>query len=101
MPNGHVPFKSIVPLQEVIAEAMGMKTKNGMKVQNQYEDMIVKLGTEFDILLDLDVKTIEEGSTASIAEAIRRMRAGEMNIRPGYDGVFGKVKIFKEGETRP
>ena len=100
IPSDHVPYKSIVPLQEVIAEAMGMKTKNGMKVQNQYEDMIKTLGTEFDILLDLDIKTIEEGSTASIAEAIRRMRAGEMDIRPGYDGVFGKVKIFKDGEVR-
>ncbi len=100
MPNGHVPFKSIVPLQEVIAEAMGMKTKNGMKVQNQYEEMIKTLGTEFEILLDLNVKDIAEGSTPSIAEAIRRMRAGEMNIQPGYDGVFGKVKIFAENEAR-
>jgi hypothetical protein len=26
------------------------------------------------------------------------MRAGEMNIAPGYDGEFGVVKIFGEGE---
>lgn len=94
MPKGHVPFKSIVPLQEIIAEALGMKRTNGKKVQEMYEQMIRQIGTEFHVLLDATVTDIAESSTPKIAEGIRRVRAGEMNIRPGYDGVFGAVKIF-------
>ncbi len=101
IPNDHVPFKSIVPLQEIIAEAHGVTSTAGKKVQAMYEQMIQNLGTEFDILLDIDVKTIEEGSTPAIAEAIRRVRAGELAITPGYDGVYGKVRIFDDTHPRP
>ena len=101
VPNGLVPFKSIVPLQEIIAESYGVKSTAGKKVQEMYEKMITTLGTEFEILLDLTIKDIEAGSNEVIAEAIRRVRAGEMSIRPGYDGVYGKVKIFDEKNPRP
>lgn len=101
IPNGQVPFKSIVPLQEIIAEAFGMKTKNGKKVQSMYEKMVTEIADEFTILLDVPIAEIEKSSTPAIAEAVRRMRAGEMHIRPGYDGVFGKVKIFCDDEARP
>lgn len=94
MPKKHVPFKSIVPLQEIIAESFGLKSTSGKKVQKTYEEMIEKIGNEFEILLDVSVGDIEHGSTATIAEAIRKMREGEIYIRPGYDGVFGKVSIF-------
>ena len=94
MPKNHVPYRSIVPLQEVIAESFGLKLTNGKKVQAMYELMIASIGNEFEILLDAEISDITKGSTIMISEAIRRMRANEMNIRPGYDGVFGEVKIF-------
>jgi len=38
-----------------------------------------------------------------LAEAIARMRRGEVFIQPGYDGEYGKIQIFdpskKRGET--
>lgn len=101
IPEGHVPFKSIVPLQEVIAESLGLKTTGGKKVQEMYEQMIEKIGTEFEILLDIKIDEIEAKSNPVVAEAIRRMRANELDIRPGYDGIYGSVKIFNEENPRP
>lgn len=101
MPSNHVPYKSIVPLQEVIAESYGLKTTSGKRVQEMYEQMVDGIGTEFDILLDIDINRIEEGSTPAVAEAVRRMRAGQMHIRPGFDGVYGVVKIFSEDDPPP
>lgn len=101
MPSGHVPYKSIVPLQEIIAESFGLKTAGGKKVQTLYEQMVSDIGTEFDILLDKKIEDIESGSNPAVAEAIRRMRAGEMHIRPGFDGVYGVVKIFSEDDPPP
>ena len=63
--------------------------------------MIESIGNEFEILLDKSVSDIEDSSTPAIAEAIKRVRVGNMNIRPGYDGVFGKVKIFSEDDPAP
>ncbi len=98
MPDGQVPYKSIVPLQEIIAESFGVKSAGGKKVQEMYEKMIENIGNEFTILLDSSIDAIELGSTPIIAEAVRRVRAGEMHIRPGYDGVFGDVSIFSESD---
>ncbi len=101
IPEGHVPFKSIVPLQEIIAETFGIKTTSSKRVQAMYEKLIAEVGTEFEVLLDKPIDQIESGSTPAVAEAVRRMRAGQMSISPGYDGVYGVVKIFSEDDPPP
>jgi uncharacterized protein (TIGR00375 family) len=92
-------FASIIPLPEIIAEGLecGVNTK---KVNALYLPMLERLGNEFKILLDVPLDDIERASTPLIREAISRMRAGNVKISPGYDGIFGKVKIFEDGERR-
>ena len=36
-----------------------------------------------------------------IAEGIDKVRRGDLVIDPGYDGVFGVVKLWQEGEEKP
>lgn len=101
MPKNQVPFKSIVPLQEIIAESFGEKSTSSKKVQAMYEKMIIELGSEFDVLLDVSINAIMDASDEVIAEGISRMRKGNIHIRPGYDGVFGEVKIFSDKNSAP
>lgn len=96
LPAGQVPYKSIVPLDQILAEVYGVASPTGKKVQLMYDQLIDGIGNEFQILLDASIDQIEQASNQRVAEAIRRVRAGEMRIRPGYDGIFGKVKIFGE-----
>ncbi|MEK7183231.1 MAG: endonuclease Q family protein [Patescibacteria group bacterium] len=100
IPNNHVPQKSIVPLPEILAEIYNVASPSSKKVKAMYESMITNLGNEFHILLDASISDIKTFAGDDIAEAIRRVRAGEMSITPGYDGVYGKVKIFKENERK-
>ncbi len=94
-----IPFKSLVPLPEIIADVYqnGVSSK---KVQNEYETLIKNIGNEFHILLNATSDEIKHVSNETIAEAIERVRAGNIFIRPGYDGEFGVVKVFKENESR-
>ncbi len=101
VPEGQVPYKSIVPLQEIIAESFEIKSTGSKKVQAMYESMIEALGSEFDILLDISISSIRSNSTDAIAEGIDRMRKGNIKIRPGYDGIFGQVKIFTDNDPAP
>lgn len=94
MMNGYVPFTSIVPLQEILAECFGVASPSSKKVQAMYETMIDTIGNEFHILLDAKPQMIERIAGDRVAEAISRVRAGKLSITPGYDGIFGKVKIF-------
>jgi PHP family Zn ribbon phosphoesterase len=101
MPASHIPFKSIVPLQEIIAESFEVISTASKKVQAMYEQMVSKLGSEFNILLDVKISDIKDASNDVIARGIEKMRVGDIYIRPGYDGVFGEVKIFRSKNEMP
>jgi uncharacterized protein (TIGR00375 family) len=94
---GAPSFMSIIPLPDIIAEGLecGVNTN---KVNALYLPMLERLGNEFKILLDAPLDDIERAGTPLIREAILRMRAGNVQIAPGYDGEFGKVKIFEGAE---
>jgi PHP family Zn ribbon phosphoesterase len=96
-PARKVPFRKLAPLEEIIAEAFGIG-KTSKKVENEYHDLINRFGSEFDILMELDIGEIAEASNSQVAEALRRVREGKVNIDPGYDGEYGKIRIFDDKE---
>ncbi len=89
-----IPFKSIVPLPEILAQCLGVSSVSSKKVMTLYEEMIKTLGSEFNILLEVSVLEIRSQFGNTVAEAIARVRAGKVSVTPGYDGIFGVVKIF-------
>lgn len=93
--NNFIPYKSLVPLPEVIADAFacGVNTK---RVREEYEKLIKNLGSEFFILMEADMEEIEKYSEAIVAKAIARVREGNIFVQPGYDGEFGVVKVFSD-----
>lgn len=54
-----VPYKSLVPLQEIIAESFNVG-KGAKKVQEEYFKMIAKSGSEFEILLDKELAELKQ-----------------------------------------
>ncbi len=86
-------FFSVIPLPEIIGEAkqVGPGTKT---VDTVYQAMVSRLGSELDILLDIPEDDIAQVGGSLIAEGIRRMRVGEVDILPGYDGDYGVIKLF-------
>jgi len=99
VPKNAIPFKSLIPLNEIIAEAVGVSLAS-KEVPKHYNNLIKNLGTELKILLDSTEKEIKENSLPEIAEALIKMREGKIHIEPGYDGVYGKIKIFPEESTQ-
>ena len=94
--NGRPPFKRVVPLTQILAEAIGVgeRTKT---VANAYTDLTDALGSEFAVLLDAPLEAITGVAGERIAEGIARMRTGDVAVEPGYDGVYGTVRIWPEG----
>ncbi len=102
--EGYVPenppvFESLMPLEEVIGSAMG-KTPASRSVERKYMEMIERLGPEFHILRTVPEEDIERHFGNLIAEGIRRLRNGRVELVPGFDGEYGKVKLFKPYELQ-
>lgn len=93
IPPGPVPCRNLVPLAEIIAEALGLGVETGA-VENEWKRLIGAGGTELAILMDLPEEELARFTPPRILEGIRRMRAGQLSITPGFDGVYGKVSIF-------
>lgn len=97
-PKKAIPFKQTVELDKIIGEALGIKNRQSTKIQQLYHSMLTSLGTELDILLEIPMEQIKKYTTSKVAEGIRRVRDGELFITPGFDGQYGKVKIFSPKE---
>ena len=94
-----IPFKSLIPLEQIIADAInqGVGTIQG---DREYKNLIEKFNSEFGVLLNASREDLEKFTLPEIALGIIRVREGKVFIEPGYDGVYGKIKIFSEGEQK-
>jgi uncharacterized protein (TIGR00375 family) len=97
VPPNAIPFKNLVPLDEIIANAKGV-AKTSVSVEKEYRVLVSRFGTEFDILGKVPQEELDRGVNPRVAEGIARVRAGRVKVAPGYDGEYGRVSIFGEQE---
>ncbi len=96
-PDGAPPYTSIVPLPELIADALGAGTGT-KKVNAAWLGLIERLGPEFTVLRETPLAEIERAGSPLLREAVDRMRSGRIAVTPGYDGEFGRVRVFTAAE---
>jgi len=95
--NQSAPFWRVVPLAEVIGQALGVGV-HSKKVGALYREIVGKLGPELMILWAAPVEEIALHAPEIVVEGIARMRRGELHIQAGYDGEYGTVKLFTDAE---
>jgi DNA helicase-2/ATP-dependent DNA helicase PcrA len=93
------PYRSLIPLPEIIGEALKVGAQS-KRVQRLYREMLDRIGGEFAVLLDAPLETIHSVAGAVVAEGVRRVRTGAVTIAAGYDGEFGRVRIFTDEERK-
>ncbi|RMF59939.1 MAG: hypothetical protein D6748_05220 [Calditrichaeota bacterium] len=98
-PERVAPFYSLIPLPEIISEVLGVGPSS-KRVKKNYEQLLSSLGSELYILMDAPLEDIRRYGSELLAEGIRRMRAGEIVVKAGYDGEYGLIKVLEE-ETSP
>ncbi len=96
--KGRAPYVSLVPLIEIIAESLSQTTYS-KKVKDTYAAMIDSLGSEFAILLKVPIEDISKYSQ-KVAEGVLKVRKSEIVVEPGYDGLYGIVKIWNENANK-
>ncbi len=99
VPPEAIPYKNLIPLDEIIAEAKGVN-KGAVSVERDYRGYIAKFGTEFNILLKAKPEELLAGLPEKIANGVLMVRQGKVNIKPGFDGEYGIISILEPG-TKP
>ena len=101
MPRNAIPSIHTLPLEEIIAEAVG--TRVGTKgVESEYDRLIERGGSEFRILLEATPDELASYASPKVLEGIIRNRQGKVSIVPGHDGAYGKITLFPvTQETEP
>ena len=95
-PPNAIPEIHLIPLEEIIAEAVDRQV--GTKTVREEYERLVKHAPEFEILLKLPSDELAHFVPPKILEGIMRVREGNILITPGFDGVYGQIKIFPEGK---
>ena len=99
VPEKAVPFKKLIELDKIIAEAMGVKSRTSLKVRKEYERLLTVGGNELNILIDLDLDKLVTDFDARIISGIKQARASELFIEPGFDGQYGRISIFSASDN--
>jgi uncharacterized protein (TIGR00375 family) len=94
-PQNVIPFKNLIPLDEIIASAKGLG-KASVSVEREYNLYLAQFGTEFEILLKTSKEQLLKVLPPKIAEGVLLARQGKVNIKPGYDGEYGTVSVFQD-----
>ncbi len=97
-PKGVPGYRKLVELDKIVAAALGIKSRSSQKVQAEYNNIIRQAGSEMAVLLDLPLDKLKEITTAEVVLGVSRVREGSLTVEPGFDGQYGRVKIFSDRE---
>ncbi len=93
-PKNIIPFKTLIPLIEIIADCLKVNPLS-LKAKREYEKIINVFPNELDILLNKKEKEILKITLPEIAQGVIRVRNNQVSLKPGYDGVYGKISLNK------
>ena len=99
-PDGAAGCRSLVPLPEVVAEVAGVGPTS-KTVRRVVDAMYERLGPELPILAHLALEAVADAGFPAEAEAIGKVRRGEVVWDPGFDGEYGSVRLAAEVTPAP
>ncbi|MBI2208517.1 DNA helicase UvrD [Candidatus Woesearchaeota archaeon] len=93
-PKSAVPFKSLIPLSEILSFLLNTAVAS-KQIWQEYYKLLNSFNSEFNVLMDAKKEDLIKVTDEKIADAIIAVREGKVKIKPGYDGVYGQL-IFDE-----
>jgi uncharacterized protein (TIGR00375 family) len=95
LPPVRIPYKNLIPLNEIVAQALS-KTSECKSVWEMYFKFIHEFGNEYKILAEVPIQELARLSPERVSVGVDRMRKGHVKIIPGHDGEFGKINLFDD-----
>jgi uncharacterized protein (TIGR00375 family) len=96
------PFHTLIPISEILSTMLN-KAVTTKTVWQEYNKLMKRFKTEYNILLNATEEQLKEEINPKIADIILKNRTGNLTVKPGYDGVYGELEIddAKQEEIEP
>jgi len=91
-PEKAIPFKHVLPLSEILSAALN-KPPESREVWDVYMKLVKSFGNELHILLEAPLNALKEKLPPLAYKLLEDMRENKLNIKPGYDGVYGQLIV--------
>ncbi len=92
-PAGAADFEHLIPLKEILGQVLRVGA-GSVRVDALYHRLLARFGNEFHILRELPAKDLEKEGLPLLALALERMRKGEVELQPGFDGEYGVISLL-------
>jgi DNA helicase II / ATP-dependent DNA helicase PcrA len=99
-PAGAAGFLNLVSLPEIVGEIKGSGPKS-KAVTAEVDRLVATFGPELRILCETDVTELGRAGGSLLAEAVTRLRRGEVIKEAGYDGEYGVIRLMRPEELAP
>jgi DNA helicase II / ATP-dependent DNA helicase PcrA len=96
-PDGAAGFENLVQLPEIIGEILSVGPRS-KSVAGVVDRLVASFGPELAILRDVPAGDLARVGGATLGEAITRLRLGKVDREAGFDGEYGRVRLFADGE---
>ncbi len=90
-PDNTPQYLPLIPLQEIIAKAIGHSGPTTKKVNELWQALIDSVGDEVEILCDAPIDQIRKITNDEIADMIEDFREKEVEIKAGGGGEYGQI----------
>jgi DNA helicase II / ATP-dependent DNA helicase PcrA len=91
-PAGAAGWRNLLALDELVAGVAGVGPTS-KTVRRTIDAMVELLGPELPILERLPLEAIDKAGFSAVAEAIGKVRRGEVVRDPGFDGQYGSIRV--------
>lgn len=99
-PKEAIGFIRLLPLSEIIATVLQLDSPYAAKVWQIYNPLVEKFGNEYSVLIDRSKDELCSVVDEHVAEAIVRVRRGDIKVVPGYDGVYGQLMLNEQVQIK-
>lgn len=89
----------LIQLHQIVGEIEGVGAKS-KTVDGKLNALVAALGPELTILTKTPLDEVRRVGGELLAEGIGRLRAGQVERVPGYDGEYGVIRLFQPAELR-
>jgi len=97
-PENAPSFLRLLPLSDIITAVLKVGSPSTQAVWKIYNKLINNFYSEYSVMIDIPKSDLLKVVDLSIANAILKVRTGNFEVVPGFDGLYGQLVLNSDSK---